>query len=275
MKIAICIYGFPRYIYSSETLKSSLKNALPNNLEQLDIFWSCPNILVPDATEKFNTEELESNYKNTELGNICMKFFEYDVQPFYKKVSDLNFSIDDLRNSPKSHSALVSLFYNISNSVSLAYEYSQKNNISYDWVILTRNDLIPFIKNFGIQKDLKEGIYNYRTCPYRTNSEQVNLAFNEKGLHVDLLDSEDRAFFGSPDYMFTFRCMYDDYKKVLVKPYYYIELLLTQFITHHFGKEQCRYIEGSKIEFPEIPNSYQAKKITQEELDYHIKYVKQ
>jgi hypothetical protein len=273
MKIAICIYGFPRYIYSKELLLTSLTNALPKDIEQIDIFWSCPTILVPDAKEQFNCEELVSNYKEIRLGNVFIKFFDYNIQKFYSKVSKLNFTLDDLQYIPKSHSSTISLFYNISNSVELAYEYSQTNKVSYDWVLLTRNDLLPYIKYFGIENSLKNGIYNYRTSPYRTNHNQVNLGYLDRGIKIDLLDSEDRAFFGSPEYMYNFRYLYDDSEKVLVKPYYYIEILLTQFIINRFGNEVCNYIENSKIEFPKVVNSYQAKKITQEELNYHTQHI--
>jgi hypothetical protein len=271
MKIAICVYGFPRYIYSKELLLTSLTNALPKDIEQIDIFWSCPSILVPDSTEKINCEELLSNYKALGLGNVLINFFDYELKNFYKKVSELHFSLDDLKNRERSHSATISLLYNMSKSVELAYEYSEKNKVVYDWVLLTRNDLLPYIKYFGIEKSLEKGIYNYRTSPYRTNYSQVNLGYIHKGITIDLLDSEDRAFFGSPEYMYTFRYLYDHSEKIFVKPYYYIEILITQFIINCFGKEVCNYIEKSKIEFPQIPNSYQAKKITQEELDYHIK----
>lgn len=268
MKIAICISGFPRYIYSTEILQASLLRALPKDIEQVDIFWACPTLLVPDAKDKFNTQELVDAYKSLGLGNVVFSFFEYEPQKFLDKALQLRFSLEDLMNAPKSHSARLSFFYNISQSVKLVHSYVEEKSIQYDWVLITRNDLLPYIKYFGIEKTLERGIYNYRTSPYITNYHQVNLGYVDRGITIDLLDSEDRAIFGSPEYMYEFRFLYDDVDKVFLKPYYYLEVLLTQFIINRFGKEACRYIPNSRIEFPEIPNSYQAKEITQDELKY-------
>jgi hypothetical protein len=270
MKIAFCIFGFARTIHSSDTIIRSLKKSLPTNTS-VDIFWYCPTLLDSESDKYVNKDELINNFVEASLGNVNIVFFEYNPVQFYDKVIEIGFSIDSIKNTNPTLSRQFSAFYNQSKSINLAYTYSKEKLIEYDWVVLTRNDYIPYIINFGVpgSDDIKtKGVYIYRTSPYRTSLEQ-----DPKGV----LHTEDRGYFGSPEYMFALRDFYvtlpNIYKQSanLLIDNLYPENIHTLFFHYSCGADLCYYIEGSNILFPPDRTRIEERSAKNNELEYYIR----
>jgi hypothetical protein len=239
MQIALCITGFARTVHTSEVIRSSIQRSLPLG-STIDLFWYCPTRLDPDdLSDLVDTAKLIEAFENTKIfRRVCIEFFEYTPSIFYEETRRLRFSVADLvecRSVPRT----LSQVYNISKSVELAY--ASQN--TYDVVIITRNDYIPHVITYGIPSPLKQGIYAYRTSPYRTTTQQV-------GMGDDLLDTEDRAFYGTHDDMVKFRQFYQQLHTVFTSPRVYPEILHTKFIRSLIPEERIYYQDGVHIEFP-------------------------
>jgi hypothetical protein len=266
MRIAYCISGFARCIHSSTFICDKLKSSLPGDAI-IDFFWYCPRKIDSETnTEDIDTISLIETFKLTGLGEVEFEFFDYNPLKFYDKVIDFGFTLDSIINSIPTPSRKLSDIYNRSNSIRLAYEYSKKHSIVYDWVILTRNDYLPYIKKFGVPSSndtIVKGVYNYRTSPYRTSIEQ-----GQDGI----LDTEDRGFFGSPEYMFELRYFYDTLTYIYTNAKTFNENLHTLFFYHIFGANVCNYIEGSDIIFPQVRKSDTERSTTNYEIEYYTNH---
>jgi hypothetical protein len=264
MRIAYCIAGFARYIHSSKLIYDRLRCSLPD-CAIIDFFWYCPRKIDTETnTEDIDTESLVDTFKLTGLGAVEFCFFDYNPIQFYEKVIDLGFSLDSIKNINPTPSRKLSDIYNRSKSINLAYEYSKKNSVEYDWIILTRNDYLPYIINFGIPpptRSIPKGVYNYRTSPYRTSLEQT-----QNGV----LDTEDRGFFGSPEYMFELRHFYDTLPYIYKNDNLYTESLHTLFFHYTFTPNICNYIEDSNIVFPPVRKSNTERSATNDEIEDFI-----
>jgi hypothetical protein len=270
MKIAFCIFGFARTIHNTDTIIRSLKKSLPTN-STIDIFWHCPTLLDSEGDIYINKDELINNFVDAHLGNVNISFFEYDPIQFYDKVIELGFTIKSIQNINPTLSRQFSAFYNQSKSINLAYKYSKENSIEYDWVVLTRNDYIPYIINFGVpdSNNIKtKGVYIYRTSPYRTSLEQT-----QNGV----LDTEDRGYFGSPEYMLELRNFYDTLHNIYKKndnlciDKLYPENIHTLFFYYSCGADLCYYIEGSNIQFLPNRKTIAERSATNNEIEYYIR----
>lgn len=241
MRIAYCIFGFAREIYTAETIKNSLSKALPKGVE-IDVYWSCPTQLDPDNPNVFvNQDDLKAGFQSELFTQVTINFFEYTPSKFYSDFITNSMPSYYLSQDTFSIFRIMSIAYNISNSVKLAYQSG--NN--YDLVIVTRNDYIPYILTYGIKDTIKKGVYALRTCPYRTNSSQVNYGGN-------FLDTEDRAFYGTQEEMFTLVNIYEKLPHILTSigiPIY-IELVLTEFFRYSIPDENIYYQDDAEITFP-------------------------
>lgn len=238
MRIAYCITGFARVIHPSNTISRTLLNALPPNC-RLDLFWYCPKQLDPDRTDEYvDQDTLLRSFQCDPFRSVHITFFDYTPSVFHGDIGRFSFTLDDVLNN-RSVFRTLSQVHNISKSVQLAYESGNR----YDAVIITRNDYIPYVKVFGLPRQLNSGIYAYRTCPYRTTSQQVGLGGN-------FLDTEDRVFYGTHDEMMVFRSFYDQLTNVFTAAKLYPEVLHTEFIRSVIPESRIFYQDGISIAFP-------------------------
>ncbi len=238
MRIAYCITGFARVIHSSNTVSKTLLNALlPSS--SLDLFWYCPKQLDPDIADEYvDQDALLRSFQCDLFHSVNIAFFDYRPSVFHNDIERFPFTLNDVMNN-RSVFRTLSQVHNISKSVQLAYESGNR----YDAVIITRNDYIPYVKFFGLPRQLNTGIYAYRTCPYRTTSQQVGLGGN-------FLDTEDRVFYGTHDEMMLFRSFYDQLTNVFTTAKLYPEILHTEFIRSVISESRIFYQDGINIMFP-------------------------
>jgi hypothetical protein len=238
MRIAYCLTGFARVIHDRNTISKTLLEALPPNC-QLDLFWYCPKQLDPDRFNEYvDQTALVDSFRLDLFRSVNIAFFDYTPSIFHNDIARFPFTVNDILNN-RSVFRTLSQVYNITKSVQLAYESGNR----YDVVIITRNDYIPYVKFFGLPSQLNTGIYAYRTCPYRTTSQQVNLGGN-------FLDTEDRVFYGTHDEMMLFRSFYDQLVNVFTMPKLYPEVLHTEFMRSVLPESRIFYQEGINIVFP-------------------------
>lgn len=237
MRIALCVTGFARVIHSADVIRTSLIRSLPPD-SIIDVFWACPTQLDPDNTHvRVDQAGLRAGFEGSGLQNVTLLWFEYLPSMFYEAAKKFSFAKHDLLQN-RSIFRTLSQIYNISKSVQIAYESGSR----YDVVIITRNDYIPHVLTYGITQ-VKDGIYAYRTSPYRTTSHQVGLGGN-------FLDTEDRAFYGTHDAMMKFRHFYENLPKVYTSPKLYPEVLHTEFIRSMISEQSIYYQNGIFIQFP-------------------------
>jgi hypothetical protein len=237
MRIALCITGFARIVHSADVIRRSLTRALPTE-SIIDVFWACPTQLDPDNMNvRVDHAGLHAGFEGAGLRNVTVTWFDYMPSTFYEAAKQFSFAKEDVLQN-RSVFRTLSQVYNISKSVQLAYECNSR----YDVVIITRNDYIPHVLTYGINQ-MKDGIYAYRTSPYRTTC-------GAHGLGEKYLDTEDRAFYGSHDDMMKFRSFYDNLPTVFTSLKLYPEVLHTEFIRSVIPEYRIYYQDGIDIEFP-------------------------
>jgi hypothetical protein len=238
MRIAYCVTGFARTIHPQHVVDEALAAALPPNSE-VDLFWTCPTQLDPDtASVQVDKEALLSSFRGKSIRSVQIQWVEYTPSFFHSEIDKFSFAPEEIA-SHRSVFRTMSQVYNISRSVGLAHASGK----DYDLVIITRNDYIPCVKTYGIPSPLKRGVYAYRTCPYRTTVSQV-------GLGEDLLDTEDRAFYGTPEEMLAFRDFYTQLPSLFTHPKLYPEVVHTKFLWSRVPADRLYYQEGIQIGLP-------------------------
>lgn len=234
LRIAYCLTGFARTIHPQRVVDEALKASLPPN-SQIDLFWACPTQLDhTDPSVYVDTEALLDSFRGTSIRSVYIQWFEYTPSFFQDEVEMFLISQEILASTRMLNT--LSQVYNISRSVGLAYASGKE----YDLVIITRNDYIPCVDTYGIPSPVKRGVYAYRTCPYRTNVGQV-------GLGEDHLDTEDRAFYGTPEEMLAFRTFYTQLPNLFTHPKLYTEVLHTKFLRSKFPEDCIHYQDGIQI----------------------------
>ena len=238
MRIAYCLTGFARTIHSSQNVGAALTASLPPNAE-VDVYWVCPTQLDPDdASKQVDKDALLASFRCPPVRSVQIQWVEYTPSFFHGEISKFSF-VPTEATSKRSVFRTMSQVYNISRSVELAHA----SDVSYDLVILTRNDYIPCVRTYGIPAQLKRGVYAYRTCPYRTTVNQV-------GLGEGLLDTEDRAFYGTPEEMLAFRNFYLQLPTIFTSPNLYPEVVHTKFLRTNVPEERLYYQDGIEIGLP-------------------------
>jgi hypothetical protein len=256
MRIAYCLTGFARVLYSRDVISQSIKRSLPRG-SQVDLFWFCPRQLDPDDSTRFIDENvLLSSFQCEPFHQVNIVWFDYTPSIFYKDATDLPFSLHDISNAGRSIFRTFSQVYNISKSVELA----NRSGNRYDVVIITRNDYIPYVHTYEIQsnfkigtRQLKRGVYAYRTCPYRTGGSDA------------ILHTEDRAFYGTHNEMMNFRDFYAHLPKVFSSPFLIPEIIHTKFLCSVIPEKCIYYQEDMEIEFPPNRTDGAMLRITEEE----------
>lgn len=191
MKAAIGIFGFLAEIHEAESIKSCIRNALPDCLQTIDIFYFGPNVLHEKDLNKLDSSKIELNFKNANLGNIYFKWFDYDPSIFIRICKKHNFPI--IADTGIYPYRLLSMFYNIKGTIDMI----QSSNINYDYVILLRNDYIKYIKKYDdlFSKNILSGLYIFRNDGH----------------------AEDRVIYGTPDYIFELAKIYEEIPSILKK----------------------------------------------------------
>lgn len=256
MRIAYCLTGFARVLHSRDVISQSIKRSIPTG-SQVHLFWFCPRQLDPDDPSTFVDENvLLSSFQCEPFRQVTIVWFDYTPSIFYKDANDLPFSVDDIRTASRSIFRTFSQVYNISKSVELCYN----SGIQYDTVIITRNDYIPYVHKYAIQSNLKigtrrlkQGIYAYRTCPYRTGRSDV------------ILHTEDRAFYGTHNEMMNFRNFYAQLPKVFTSAFLIPEMIHTKFLCSVIPETQIYYQEDIKVGFPPNRPTQAMYRLTEEE----------
>jgi hypothetical protein len=256
MRIAYCLTGFARVLHSRDVISQSIKRSIPTG-SQVHLFWFCPRQLDPDDPSTFVDENvLLSSFQCEPFRQVTIVWFDYTPSIFYKDANDLPFSVDDIRNASRSIFRTFSQVYNISKSVELCYN----SGIQYDTVIITRNDYIPYVHKYAIQSNLKigtrrlkQGIYAYRTYPYRTGRSDV------------ILHTEDRAFYGTHNEMMNFRNFYAQLPKVFTSAFLIPEMIHTKFLCSVIPETQIYYQEDIKFGFPPNRPTQAMYRLTEEE----------
>ena len=235
MKIAYCITGFVRVIHSKQTIKALLQKSLPPNSE-IDLFWYCPRQNDPDDISTFvNEEKLIDSFKDVGIQTVTINWFDYDPKIFRLDFDRFSFNPEELAGN-RSVFRTMSQIYNISKTIQLVHDSGK----FYDVVCVTRNDYMTYISTFGIPDTIKQGVYVFRTCPYRTTVQQVGFGGNH-------LDSEDRAFYGTHAEMMEIRNYYQKLPLVYTSPKLYPEIIHTLFFRSYLSDECIYYQEGMNI----------------------------
>ena len=265
MRIAYCLCGFLREYITSEELRSILLSSLqPASI--IDIFWYAPSLLnYPIQAIELDKRSIENVFTNSNVGDVVIEWFDINMIPFYELVNACNFSASELNKYIPSPSRRFSFIHNLSRSIKLAYEYSVKNNIKYDLVVVTRPDYIKYIPTYNIPRVIEKGVYIYRVCPYRTTPEQQQVS-NDNFVP----DSEDRCFYGTPDFIFEMRHFYSKLVELATHPSYSSERLHTLFLWKIFGREHIYYQNnGIIINFPTKRATDFERSVKNDELEYY------
>ena len=149
MKIALCLFGQPRYISNSRIFEHHKKAIYSQG--DVDVFthywfdsnkdtfersdWSYSENLT---ISKDTVEIIESRYKPK--NQIFEPQIDFTPSPKIKKIVD---NLKDQRfNNDKNIFNIYSQLYSIEKSIQLFQDYSKENSIKYDFIILTRFDVI-------------------------------------------------------------------------------------------------------------------------------------
>jgi hypothetical protein len=232
-----------------------LTRAFPANSE-IDVFWACPTQLDPDdAGVDVDKGALMAGFVDAGLGTTTLDFFEYSPTVYHEMSKQFTFTRDEALKH-RSIFRTLSQVHNISKTIDIVYGSASR----YDITVITRNDYIPYVFTYGIPSQMKQGIYAYRTSPYRTSVEQVGLGGN-------YLDTEDRAFYGTHDEMMEFRHFYTRLPSVFTSLKLYPEVLHTEFIRSVIEPDRVYYQDGIDIEFPPTRTDVRKHKLNNVELE--------
>ena len=166
MKIAIGIFGFIREnIYDNEWL-SFFKLFADASAADTDIYLDV-YIRTPDILHEFEKDMVDFEYirttllKNPMIENVFIRDYKYEPQIFINQANDLNLARKTADNLyPYRIISLFSAISKISNEIRDA-------DIEYDFVVLTRFDMLKLVYSIGAVADYelykdKSAIFGYR-----------------------------------------------------------------------------------------------------------------
>ena len=155
MKIAFGIFGFIRIdIFKNEWLK--FLEIFKNKDIIIDMYICVPTILNEfDDNDNVDFEYIKKTLlKEKIINNVYIKEYIYNANTFIKKSKEYNyvFKTTDHYLYPYRILSLFSSISNLSNEII-------KSNIEYDFIILSRFDMLSLIKSIGndIEKYKKKG----------------------------------------------------------------------------------------------------------------------
>ena len=212
-KVAIQLYGHLRsYTETYKAFQNNLIKVLNSEGYDVDVFihtWSETD--TSDASwHNLNGDARGKNTSDTDKDNIekfySPKKFLMENQIIVKN----NFELKEiLMSMPRQYRAIINSSYTKFRVNELRKEYEKENNITYDYIIQTRPDVI-FNKPFGIKMFLK-GYYDYKLLPKNNEIYCTSIPFRRSNIEPDIfLCSIDLIFFAKPDVLNTVNNLYQD-----------------------------------------------------------------
>jgi len=199
MRVALGLFGFIRM--STDNICQSFLNffnKLPIDTE-IDIYICCPETIY-----EFSNELLDVNNIKNELHKICknvhIKTFQYEPYRFIEKSRSLNYNFISQKNLYPHR--ILSMHSNISE---LSKYILESSNI-YDFIVLTRYDMLSQINDLGnINRFTEQNtIFSWRTCPYhsREQAEDRIIATSKYGLEVlsDLYEGHSKIIISDAEF---------------------------------------------------------------------------
>ncbi len=160
MKIAIGIFGFIREnIYDNEWL--SFFKLFSKDIK-IDVFIRTPDILHEFEKDMVDFEYIRTTLlKNPMIENVFIKDYKYAPQIFINQANDLNLARKTADNLYPYR--IISLF----SAISKISNFIKETDIEYDFVVLTRFDMLKLVYSIGAVADYelykdKSAIFGYR-----------------------------------------------------------------------------------------------------------------
>lgn len=247
MNICYILFGFSRKNHTSSIIKEYLSKALPMG-SIIDLYWYCPTTIDAADSTKVNQDELYTTLKMAGFRNVEIEWFDYDPEKFYKKAMELGFTNNDSFKMRYPPSRKLSLFHNLSKSIEIAYNSTKAKGTKYELTVVTRYDYIPNVI-YNIPTELKEGIYIYRD-------------YYTWGVH----STEDRAFYGTPEYIFKIKDLYSRIHLYFTKVELDSEAILSIFCSDTFNIKNIYKIECMEIPIMICPDELRILAMQEEEL---------
>ena len=220
-KIALQFFGHLRsYKNTFEFLQKNLINILNNENYDVDIFIHTWNEME-HSTINYRWQTQDEIPKTIQVDDNIIS----DIKALYKPKAikiDKQLNIGDeiltqFNGFPRSINACINPVYSMYEVSKLRQDYSSANNISYEWVIMTRCDIL-FKNIFSIDKILKcYEDYNvqlqnnelfYAGNPYGRNNEVEEYRF---------VTGSDLIYFARPDNIDKASLLYKDFNEYIKK----------------------------------------------------------
>ena len=231
MRIAFGFYGFLNTLFSPQEIYESLRKSLPKD-SIIDIFYFCPSILREIEKTPLNKNDIEQSFKDSKLGNVYFKWYDYDPFFFIDQVEKLNLPMKSPTTKMYPY-RLFSTYFHMSNTVQLIRDTIESESLVYDVVILSRNDYLKAIEYYTDIHNhipLKNGIYVLRNDMFPTNE---NVIF------------EDRVVYGTPEYMLQLNSVFSELPKILTSDdTLYNEYIMREFLLRRFSPEFLYFQNG-------------------------------
>lgn len=169
VNLALGFFGFMRKFITPEAFES-FQNIHPDC--DIDIYISCPNKFNEYDENTIDEESFRENLQTIfKKCHIYINIYTYDPFIFIKRIKEL--ALPDYTDVPTYR--VLSQHFSIGELSKYITNTSQKNDIIYDNVILTRMDMFLSLKIDSqlLKNHNKDIIYIYRTVPYvsRTDAE--------------------------------------------------------------------------------------------------------
>ena len=169
MKIAIGIFGFIREnIYDNEWLSffklfadASAADAADTDIK-IDVYIRTPDILHEFEKDMVDFEYIRTTLlKNPMIENVFIRDYKYEPQIFINQANDLNLARKTVDNLYPYR--IISLF----SAISKISNFIREADIEYDFVVLTRFDMLKLVYSIGAVADYelykdKSAIFGYR-----------------------------------------------------------------------------------------------------------------
>ena len=166
MKIAIGIFGFIREnIYDNEWLsffKLFADASAADTDIKIDVYIRTPDILHEFEKDMVDFEYIRTTLlKNPMIENVFIRDYKYEPQIFINQANDLNLARKTADNLYPYR--IISLF----SAISKISNFIREADIEYDFVVLTRFDMLKLVYSIGAAADYelykdKSAIFGYR-----------------------------------------------------------------------------------------------------------------
>jgi hypothetical protein len=229
MRVAFGLFGFIRMPVDN-ICQSFLNffNKLPIDTE-IDIYICCP-----ETTYEFSNELLDVDNIKTQLHKICknvhIKTFQYEPYRFIEKSKSLNY------NFVSQHNIYTYRLLSMHSNMSELSKYILESPNIYDFIILTRYDMLSQINDLGNVNRFaeKNTIFSWRSSPYhsREHAEDRIIVTSRYGLEIlsNLYDGHSKMVISDAEfYGEGILCKYLNLYEDLIKKDQGIDMMLSPF----------------------------------------------